>query len=75
MLKPKELPALETGKQCRAAIKEIRKKTDWTLARLADYIDVNYETLRKVEKGYTKNPGEWLRGEIAQALVQVRAMP
>lgn len=70
-------PATErivTGKQCRAAIREILRKTDWSLLRLAQYIGVNYETLRKVKKGHTKNPGEWLMEEIETTLTQVRAM-
>lgn len=64
-----------TGKQTRAAIREIQRKTKWPLKRLADYMGMNYETLRKIAKGYTETPNDWTMGEIESALQQVRAMP
>lgn len=75
MPKKKELPTLETGKQCKAAIKEIQSKTDWTLKGIAEKMGMNYETLRKVALGHTKNPGEHVRSAIAEMLAYARAMP
>ena len=70
-----EKPKIETRKHCVSALKEIKGKTDWSLRGIAEHMGVNYETLRKVEKGYTKNPGKPLKAAIAEMLAYARAMP
>lgn len=74
MPKQKQQAKILTGPSTRAAIREIQRKTKWPLKRLADFMGMNYETLRKIAKGYTKAPNEWTMTEIDSVLQQVRSM-
>jgi hypothetical protein len=72
MAKAKKEKKVYTGASTRAAIREIQRKTKWPLKRLAEFMGMNYETLRKIAKGYTKTPNDWTMAEIDSALQQVR---
>jgi len=72
MAKVKQQKKILTGASTRAAIREIQRKTKWPLKRLSDFMGMNYETLRKIAKGYTKTPNDWTMGKIESVLQQVR---
>ena len=47
---------IETGKQARNAIKNIKKLTGWPEAEIARRLDVSRQTVALIRKGVTKNP-------------------
>lgn len=73
MPKPK-LEPIETGAQTRSAIREIQRKTQWTILRIAQEAGLTRETVRKVHIEKTVNPGAKVRVNIATLLQRVRAM-
>jgi transcriptional regulator with XRE-family HTH domain len=65
---------IETGAQARAAIREIQRKTRWSLLRTAKESGIERETLRKVQLGMTVNPGLTVRNNLAILLNRVKLM-
>ena len=49
---------LRTGKQARKALKEIKRKTDWSLRKIAISLDMSHAAVADLYKGATKNPSD-----------------
>ena len=65
---------IETGAQARAAIREIQRKTRWSLLRVSKEAALQRETIRKVQLGLTVNPGLTVRNNLAILLNRVKMM-
>lgn len=74
MAKKQVEPQIKTGKQCKAAINEIKRITDWSLLTISKEGQMNYETLRKVFMGHTVRPGVYVMSQIEALLMRVRSM-
>lgn len=66
--------AVITGKQATLAVREIRKRSGWSLRYIAvDRLGWPYMTLHKIYTGTTKNPAPERMEQISELLDYVRA--
>lgn len=49
---------IKTGKQATRALMKIKRKTDWSLRRIAQELGWSHGAVTDLYRGYTKNPGE-----------------
>lgn len=60
-----------TGKQAKAAVQTIQRKTGWTINRTASALGWPRETLSKIADGRTKTPSQDRMDAIAELLSEV----
>ena len=60
---------IRTGRQATAALKNIKRKTDWSLRKIAASLGMSHGAVADLYKGYTKNPGE----DFMQAIADLEA--
>lgn len=63
---------IETGKQTRAALREIMVLTEWTGAGAGDKLGISRATIGKILSGITKNPSAKIMEKVEKELIRVR---
>lgn len=55
---------IETGRQATQALKEIKRKTRWSLRTIAGKLDINHTTVWQIFKGHVDNPTQEFMDKI-----------
>ena len=64
----------QTGKQTTKAMRNIVKKTDWSLRMIAERLEVSHQTACKLYNGHTKNPKQETMDRVEALEIEAEAL-
>ena len=63
---------IETADQAQKALKQIKRKTKWSMRRIAEKLEVNHTTIWHMSKGHIDCPSQAVMDSIDALLTRVK---